>query len=403
LDTCLPYFWDMVSTTSLDRSRKERIQNWMFRRVHHNSLVYNTCWEDPRCDRALMDFDQDSEIVMITSAGCNALEYLLDDPAKIHCVDVNFRQNALLELKLAAFQQLTFDQLFQLFGKGFHPNFPKLFESSLETFLPRYAREYWRRNLHAFSPRGLRKSFYFHGSSGTFAWLAGKYLRSKKSVRKLLTNLFEAQSLDEQSAIYVQLEGRLFKGFLEWVLNRHLMTALIGVPKSQKKLFLDQYQAGVLGYVQSCLRNVFTNLPVADNYFYRLYAFGQYSNDCCPEYLKESNYNLLKERKSRIQTHTMALAEFLWKNPGPYSHFVLLDHQDWLAEHAPEALFEEWRLILENSRPGTKILLRSAAAEISFLPAFVKDAVWIDTDLTAVQHQLDRVGTYASCCLAVVR
>ena len=38
---------------------------------------------------------------MLTSAGCNALDYLLDGPAEIHAVDVNFRQNALLELKAA--------------------------------------------------------------------------------------------------------------------------------------------------------------------------------------------------------------------------------------------------------------------------------------------------------------
>lgn len=64
-------------------------RDWVFRQVHSNNLVYNTCWEDPRCDRELMQFDTDSEIVMITSAGCNALDYLLDRPSAIHCVDVN--------------------------------------------------------------------------------------------------------------------------------------------------------------------------------------------------------------------------------------------------------------------------------------------------------------------------
>jgi S-adenosylmethionine-diacylgycerolhomoserine-N-methlytransferase len=46
-----------------------------------------------------MELDRHSSVVMITSAGCNALDYLLDDPARIHAIDVNFRQNALLELK----------------------------------------------------------------------------------------------------------------------------------------------------------------------------------------------------------------------------------------------------------------------------------------------------------------
>ena len=43
---------------------------------------------------------------MITSAGCNALDYLLDEPRQVHAVDVNPKQNALLELKLSAIRNL---------------------------------------------------------------------------------------------------------------------------------------------------------------------------------------------------------------------------------------------------------------------------------------------------------
>ena len=32
---------------------------------------------------------------MITSGGCNALDYLLDEPRRIYAVDMNPRQNAL--------------------------------------------------------------------------------------------------------------------------------------------------------------------------------------------------------------------------------------------------------------------------------------------------------------------
>ena len=91
------------------------------------------------------------------------------------------------------------------------------------------------------------------------------------------------------------------------------------------------------------------------------------------------------------------------ENPGEYSHFVLLDHQDWLAGNQPEALKEEWRLILENSRPGTRILMRSAAKEIRFFPDFVEEKVFFDEAAAAQAHRLDRVGTYASVYLGIVR
>ena len=95
----------------------DRLQDWIFQKVHRRNLVYNTCWEDPRCDRNLLDLDSQSKVVMITSAGCNALDYLLDEPAKIHCIDMNPRQNALLQLKLATFRNSTFETLDHMFGR----------------------------------------------------------------------------------------------------------------------------------------------------------------------------------------------------------------------------------------------------------------------------------------------
>jgi len=63
----------------------------VFRHVHGTQLIYNCAWEDPRIDRHLLQLDSRSRVVMITSAGCNALDYLLDTPAEIHAVDMNFR------------------------------------------------------------------------------------------------------------------------------------------------------------------------------------------------------------------------------------------------------------------------------------------------------------------------
>ena len=54
-----------------------RAHDALFRRVHGNTLIYNTCWEDPRLDREMLGLDRHSRVVMITSAGCNALDYLL--------------------------------------------------------------------------------------------------------------------------------------------------------------------------------------------------------------------------------------------------------------------------------------------------------------------------------------
>ena len=64
---------------------------------------------------------------MLTSAGCNSLDYLLDFPAQIHTVDVNPRQNALMALKLALIKRGSFEDLFAMFGVGSFDRFTHLY------------------------------------------------------------------------------------------------------------------------------------------------------------------------------------------------------------------------------------------------------------------------------------
>jgi S-adenosylmethionine-diacylglycerol 3-amino-3-carboxypropyl transferase len=100
--------------------------------------------------------------------------------------------------------------------------------------------------------------------------------------------------------------------------------------------------------------------------------------------------------------HNATVTDFLRKNPGQYSHFVLLDHLDWLAWQDTDALLEEWRLIFQNSRPGTRILMRSAGPDLSFLPPSVRSRLRFFPELTQSLHEQDRVGTYGSLHLGEV-
>ncbi len=379
------------------------LRDWVFRQMHSKNLVYNACWEDPRCDRQLMEIDRHSEIVMITSAGCNALDYLLDTPARIHCIDVNPRQNALLQLKLAAFRHGSFDDLFQLFGKGIHKGAKTLIQQHLQEHLSPYAQRYWNKNQNFFSGRGLRKTFYHYSTSGTLAWMTNQYLKTQKNLYNRVQQMFDAPTLEEQAGIYYEIEPKLLNKLVEWAFNRHVVMSLAGVPRTQQELFVDKYDRGALGYVQECLRKVFAQQSLHDNYFWRLYLNGSYTETCCPSYLKQQNFDTIRQQADKVHTHTCTISQFLEANPGKYSNYVLLDHQDWLADNNRPALEEEWRLILQNSRPGTRILLRSAAHEVDFFPDFVLNAIEFEQEKTAETHQQDRVGTYASVYLGIVK
>ena len=368
----------------------------VFRHVHNSNLIYNTAWEDPRLDRQLLKLDRDSRVVMITSAGCNALDYLLDDPAEIHAVDMNYRQNALLELKQALLRKGDFDELFEMFGFGAHPEYAAVY-GNVRRALSEPAQKFWDKRIGFFNPTSLKKSFYFHGTSGIAAYVMGNALfKLRPNVKNFATCLLDARSLQEQREAYELFEREVWGPFSNWLLRQPTLMTLLGVPRPQIKLIQDSYAGGLTAYVKDKLRHVFTELPIADNYFWRVYMTGSYTLGCCPNYLKQENLPTLQSRVSRLKTYTTTVSSFLREHPGNYTHFVLLDHQDWLAAHDTAALLDEWELILANSAPGAKIIMRSAGLDLSFVPASIHAKLRFFPERTEALHQLDRVGTYGS-------
>ncbi|MEI6077752.1 MAG: BtaA family protein [Verrucomicrobiota bacterium] len=377
-------------------------EDLVFHHVHGGNLIYNTSWEDPRIDRQLMQLDGSSRVVMITSAGCNVLDYLLDGPAEIHAVDVNFRQNALLELKLAMIRRGHFGDFFEMFGIGSHGDYRKIYRS-LQRELPDFARRFWDKKINFFDPGGLKKSFYYHGTAGMAAWMLGAALfKSKPNIKNFAFCLLDADSIAQQREVYALLESKIWGDLSNWLIRQQLVMTLLGVPRPQVKLIDAHYPGGLGSYIKDKLRHVMSELPAAENYFWRVYVTGSYTMACCPNYLRSQNQSTLASLSSRIHTHTTSVTGFLKKHPGSYTHYVLLDHQDWLAWHDPKALREEWELIFANSRPGTKILMRSAGLDLSFVPADILARLRFFPELTGPLHKLDRVGTYGSLSFAEV-
>lgn len=379
----------------------ERVDERLFRTLYSRSLVYNTCWEDPAVDRQALGLTREDVVLVITSAGCNALDYALLAPRRIHAVDANPRQTALLELKLAGVRALEFDDFFRLFGDGFHPDVQALYQRRLREQLSPFAREYWDCN-HAWfaSPRG---SFYFHGLAGLVARGFRAYLAIRPSLDTCIRALFGAGSLEEQREIYAHSVAPLMWGpGMRWALSRQLTLSLLGVPRPQRREIEAQHAGGVAAYVRDSLEYVLCQLPLATNYFWQVYFHGRYTRSCCPEYLKAHNFARLKAGLAdRIAPHTATVTDFLRGASEPISKFILLDHMDWMASHDPEALAEEWREIFSHATPAARLIFRSAHRRPRYLEAVsVGGASLIERlafheQIACELSREDRVHTYA--------
>jgi S-adenosylmethionine-diacylglycerol 3-amino-3-carboxypropyl transferase len=391
------------------------LSNWaakhIFRHVHSNNLVYNTCWEDPRIDRSAMGLNASSDVVMITSAGCNALDYALDGPRSIHAVDVNFRQNALLELKIAAIRRLEFEDFFSLFGDGGHPRFHEWYWDLLRPQLSPASQQYWDSHSDFFSRDFVSQSFYHRGTTGIFGRLLALYCRLNGILETAL-GMFEMHSVEEQKALYFSvIRDRFWRHGVKRALGTNLVMSLLGVPLAQRKHLEKTCAQGVADFMEACMEAVFTRIPLQDNYFWRLYLAGRYTARCCPEYLKPDNFQRLKDGLvDCIQTHTSELTSFLRTHDDTVSHFVLLDHMDWLSSEGNGLLQEEWQALVERSRMGALFLWRSGGSVVDFVDPIrvefkgsqrrVGDLLSYDLNTAARLHQLDRVQTYGSFHIA---
>ncbi len=390
----------------------DRIDQKLFDAIYSRSLVYNACWEDPAVDRKALNIGPEDRLLVITSAGCNVLDYALTGPARIHAVDANPRQTALLELKLAGIRNLAYDDFFALFGQGRHPRFHLLYREKLRGELSTFSRRYWDRHGVWFNPPDPRDTFYHYGLSGRVARAFRAYLRVRPRLRTGLQELLTARSLPEQRAIWDGMVApHLWSRPVNWALSRQLTMSLLGVPHPQRKEVQRQHAGGVAGFVREAIEYVACRLPLWTNYFWTLYLQGVYAPGNCPEYLKPANFAALKAGLAdRVALHTCTVTEFLHRTEERISRFVLLDHMDWMSSYHPQALTEEWNAILDRATGGARVIFRSAHAAPAYLSAItpgrggdrrrLTEMLTFHADLAARLQAEDRVHTYAGFHIA---
>lgn len=403
-----------VPVVSLPESTPRRpFSRWgdaVFQRLYTRNLVYNICWEDPALDHAAMELRPEHRVLVITSAGCNALDYALAGPREIVAVDANPHQNALLELKLAAIRALEFEDFFALFGTGAHPRFHRLYRERLRPQLGATARRFWDHRGHWFR---AGNPLHHHGLCGVFSRVIRAICRLHPGLWRDAEALFACATLEEQARHYeTRVKPGLMNPAVRWILARESLLALIGVPGAQRHLIVSQHPGGVAGFVEEALDRLFRTVPGRTNYFWYLYTFGRFARDCCPRYLTPDGFARLQAGPvDRIRVVTDTVTGALARETEPLDRLVLLDHLDWMDGRDPAALEAEWTEIRRCTRPGARVLFRSAHRRPPFLhhvrtgPRREALGDWLEFDekRAAGLHRRDRVHTYASFHIGEVR
>lgn len=88
-------------------------------------------------------------------------------------------------------------------------------------------------------------------------------------------------------------------------MNSNLTLWMLAISPQQRQQMEPYLKNGVADFVKNCFRQVFSEIPIWDNYFWWVFIEGKYTPSCCSEYLKPENFQLLKAGLvDRILIHT---------------------------------------------------------------------------------------------------
>ncbi|PYT00405.1 MAG: DUF3419 domain-containing protein [Acidobacteria bacterium] len=401
-----------VQTESLSSS--QGVLQKMFA-VWFDAFVYNQIWEDPRVDIQALKLDENSRVLTISSGGCNALNYLLENPESVTAVDLNRHHIYLLNLKLAALKHLPdHESFFSFFGTGRGPNTSSDYLRYIAPHLDSDTLGFWETNTllggMAYGPRiGFFREagLYDHSRNGYFLrffhWLSHRLGCNPEEILK-------AKTMDEQVVIYSKQIDPFFDSALIKFVGKLPVTMFgLGIPPQQYNELKQDLEQGrtVIDIYRDRVRRLACDFTIDDNYFaWQAFArkYDTENRRAIPDYLKEENFETLRDRADRLQTKVGSATDEIVNSPdGTYNRFVFLDAQDWM--NAP-TMTELWSAVAEKAESGSRIIFRTAGAASPLetnLPEELRKRFVYEKELSENLFKQDRASIYGGFHLYIFR
>jgi S-adenosylmethionine-diacylglycerol 3-amino-3-carboxypropyl transferase len=323
------------------RGALERLFTLMFQ-----GFVYNQIWEDPDIDLEALELKPNHRLLTIASGGCNVLNYLAADPAKIIAVDLNDNHIALTKLKLAALTNLPdYDAFFRFFGEANDKANRDAYDDFLAAALDEETRSYWEKHvpLHGRRINMFARNLYRYSLLGRFIGILHVVaaLHGKK-----LKKVLDARTIDEQRRAFDRHIAPLFDYKSVKLLSKSPVSLYaLGIPPAQYDELVSSSNGDAIAVLRERVERLACDFPIHENYF-AWQAFGRgydvENKSAVPAYLRRDTYDVIRKRTDRVEVTHASLTDFLREQPAQSMHrYVFLDAQDWMNASQLAALWTE--------------------------------------------------------------
>ncbi|RTQ47870.1 DUF3419 family protein [Hymenobacter gummosus] len=276
-----------------------------FYNVDLDRLRYALVWESSRTLAASLDIRPDDEALIISSAGCNALNTLLLGARRVTAIDLNPVQNHLLEFKrylILHHEPRVLRALLGLDGPAAVLPCWQQLEPGLPTELRAYWAPFFESHPSGILPAGKLESY-----------LLGFLPTLSPELQQRVRRLVEFDAVAQQQRWFEeQLHGTAFEAqFVRYFDEANLSKG------RDPRLFKYAAESGGQAFYQRLRQHLGAEL-VRDNFFFRFFFFGPEGlpEPVLPPCYQARNFAELRRRLSRLTVVQGDAAEFLLSAAG---------------------------------------------------------------------------------------
>ena len=160
-----------------------------------SSLRYAQCWEDADVLLEGLDIQSHDVCLSIASAGDNTLAMLARNPKKVIAIDLNPTQIACLDLRVSAYQHLSYQELLEFMGSRPSHQRLALYKKCRDFVRLESTKTFWDAHIENFERYGIGGIGKFENYFRLFQNWILPLIASKKTIQRFFSKQTEQQRI----------------------------------------------------------------------------------------------------------------------------------------------------------------------------------------------------------------
>lgn len=310
-------------------------------RTDFDLVRYANCWEDADLLVEALRPRTGARVLSIASAGDNTLA-LLAEGAEVVAADLSLAQLACLELRCAAFRQLTYHELLGFLGVREARDRQKTY-SFLASQLSPESRRFWdERPQHVAG--GVIHTGRLEAYFRTFRTRVLPLIHSRKTIARLL----EPKDLKGRHEFWTQR----WNNWRWWLLFRVFFSRFLMSRLGRDPEFFRYVEGSVSDRIMQRTHYALTELPTDRNPYLEYIATGNFAS-ALPRYLRSEHFETIRGGLDRLTVFHGPIEQAARTHAAAgFDAFNLSDIFEYIDVQSSSVLYGE---LLNAARPGARL------------------------------------------------